>query len=269
MSGSASRHAPGAHRACTSRVCALKLRLEHNPSRDPPSLDVRDRLVDVEPAGASLRSPAPDRGLRSSNTSRRSLRVPTIEPTTVMPFSTVSKIGSRTSLSAGNATNTSVPPRRSELQFCSNEARRNRQSDRLVGAPKSIWIASHGIVSSLALTVNFGAPSSRASASLSSSRVDRDDAPAGDPRVLDRQVPEPADAEHGDEIRRAGAGHLDRLVGRHARAGERGRVNGIDPIGDRDNEVAVCGGELPEAAIDGVAGGSSAPNTASPSLDTQ
>ena len=50
----------------------------------------------------------------SAKTSRSSARVPTIEPTTVMPLSTVSKIGSLTSLSAGSATKTSVPPRRSE-----------------------------------------------------------------------------------------------------------------------------------------------------------
>ena len=35
--------------------------------------------------------------------------------------------------------------------------------------------------------------------------VDRDDAPAGDRGVLDREVSEPADAEDGDEIGRAGA----------------------------------------------------------------
>ena len=47
----------------------------------------------------------------SSKTSRRSTRVPTIEPTTVIPFSTVSKIGSRTTFSFGSPTKTSVPPR--------------------------------------------------------------------------------------------------------------------------------------------------------------
>ena len=49
-----------------------------------------------------------------SKTSRRSVRVPTIEPTTVIPFSTVSKIGGCIRFSAGRATKTSVPPRRSE-----------------------------------------------------------------------------------------------------------------------------------------------------------
>ena len=38
----------------------------------------------------------------------------TIEPTTVIPFRTVSKIGSSIVFSAGNATKTSVPPRRND-----------------------------------------------------------------------------------------------------------------------------------------------------------
>ena len=38
------------------------------------------------------------------------LVVPTIEPRSVIPFSTVSKIGIGVSFSCGNPTNTSVPP---------------------------------------------------------------------------------------------------------------------------------------------------------------
>src|SRR4051794_7173013 len=51
--------------------------------------------------------------------------------------------------------------------------------------------------------------------------VDGDHRRAGDAGVLDREVPEAADAEDGDDARRAGAGVLDRLVGGHAGAGQR------------------------------------------------
>ena len=62
-------------------------------------------------------------------TSARSLRVPTMEPMTVMPFSTVSKIGRLTKLSAGRATKTSVPPRRSDAEGLLERLRRDRHRD--------------------------------------------------------------------------------------------------------------------------------------------
>src|SRR4029453_11759238 len=103
----------------------------------------------------------------SSNPSRRSSRVPTIEPTTVMPFSTVSKIGSSIVFSAGSATSDIVPPRRSEAKACSNAFGATARTT-AASAPPSFLIAATGS-SSAALTVN-SAPSSRATASFSSNR---------------------------------------------------------------------------------------------------
>ena len=71
--------------------------------------------------------------------------MPTIEPTTVMPLSTVSKIGSVISFSAGSATNTSVPPRRSEPNACSNDFGETASAIAW-SAPPSCWIASTGIL---------------------------------------------------------------------------------------------------------------------------
>ena len=77
--------------------------------------------------------------------------MPTIEPMTVIPFSTVSKIGSWTKLSAGSATNTSVPPRRSEPKACSNAFGATATAI-AAWAPPSFWIAAIGILL-VALTV--------------------------------------------------------------------------------------------------------------------
>jgi len=103
----------------------------------------------------------------SSNTSRRSVRVPTIEPTTVIPFRTVSKIGSWIAFSAGSATRTSVPPRRSDAYACSNDFGETASAIAW-STPPSFRIAATGS-SFAALTTN-SAPSSRASSSFSSSR---------------------------------------------------------------------------------------------------
>jgi hypothetical protein len=83
--------------------------------------------------------------------------------------------------------------------------------------------------------------------------VDRDDPPSGDRRVLDREVAETADAEHGNEIRGARARDLDRLVGGDARAGERRGVKRVDAVGDLDHVAGVGDGVLAEAAVDRIA----------------
>ena len=154
--------------------------------------------------------------------------MPTIEPTTVMPLSTVSKIGSFISFSAGSATKTSVPPRRSEPNACSNERGRDRQRDRLVGAAEALdrrdGILLRRVHRELGTEL-------ACELELLVVDVDGDDPSAGDARVLDRQVAEAADAEHRDEVGRAGARDLDRLVGRHAGAGERSRVERVDAVG--------------------------------------
>ena len=64
---------------------------------------------------------------------------------------------------------------------------------------------------------------------------------------------EPADAEHRDEVGRAGPCDLDRLVGRDAGAGERGGVERVDALGHRDDVAAVGDGVLAEPAVDRVA----------------
>ena len=106
------------------------LRLEHDPGGHAAGLDVLDRTVDV-----GQRAHVAD--------DRRAARRVQGEPTTVMPLRTVSKIGSFTSLSAGGATKTSVPPRRSDAYARSNA------SGTTAGAiawctPPIFWIASTG-----------------------------------------------------------------------------------------------------------------------------
>ena len=64
---------------------------------------------------------------------------------------------------------------------------------------------------------------------------------------------EAADAEHGYEIRPAGARDFDRFVGGHAGAGERRGVERVDAFGDLDDVVGVRGGVLAHAAVDRVA----------------
>jgi hypothetical protein len=79
--------------------------------------------------------------------------------------------------------------------------------------------------------------------------IDGDDATAGDPGELDREVPEPADAEVGDEVGRARPRDLDGLVGRDGGAGERRRVERIDARRQLDGVAGVCGRVLAEAAV--------------------
>ena len=72
------------------------------------------------------------------------------------------------------------------------------------------------------------APSCLARASLAVDQVDGGDRGAGDLGVLHGQVSETSDAEDGHEVRRSGAGHLERLVGGDPGTGERGRVEGVE-----------------------------------------
>jgi hypothetical protein len=83
--------------------------------------------------------------------------------------------------------------------------------------------------------------------------VDRHHGGTGDAGVLDGEVPEAADAEHGDEVRGAGFEDFDRLVGGDAGAGEWRGVHWVDAVGDADDVAGVAEGVLGEAAIDGVA----------------
>ena len=83
--------------------------------------------------------------------------------------------------------------------------------------------------------------------------VDGGDGRAGDLGVLHRKMTEPADAEHGDEIGRAGAGHLHGLVRRDAGARERRGVERVDAAGYEPGERRLGQHVLGEAAVDGVA----------------
>ena len=70
----------------------------------------------------------------SRKTSARSCRVPTMEPITEVPFSTVSKIGTWTVPCAGRATMTSLPPRREPALTAVEGRVVHRQGDRGVRA---------------------------------------------------------------------------------------------------------------------------------------
>ena len=84
--------------------------------------------------------------------------------------------------------------------------------------------------------------------------VDGHDRGPGDLGVLQGHVPEPADSEHGHEVRQPHARNLHSLVGRDAGAGQQGGVERVDALRD----LADVGGRaehvLGVAAIDGVAG---------------
>ena len=83
--------------------------------------------------------------------------------------------------------------------------------------------------------------------------VDGDHRRAGDARVLDREVAQPARAEHRDHARGPGAGVLDRLVGRHARARQRRGVRRIDAVRDAHDVARVADRVLGEGAVERVA----------------
>ena len=66
-------------------------------------------------------------------------------------------------------------------------------------------------------------------------------------------MPETPDAEHGDEVRRARSCDLDRLIGRHAGAAQRRRIERVDALGHRDHVAGVGRGVLAEGSVERVA----------------
>ena len=177
--------------------------------------------------------------------------MPTIDPRMVMPFRTVSKIGRLTWLSAGRATKTRVPPRRSELKACS-KAFGATATEMAACAPPRAWMACDRVLGQRVHHV-VGAEILR-EFQLLVGDVDRDDAGAADLRVLQREVAEPADAEDRDQRPGAGPGELDRLVGRHPGAGQHGRVEGVHRVGDLSDVGGVRGGVFGVGAVPAVAG---------------
>src|SRR5690606_11920432 len=71
--------------------------------------------------------------------------------------------------------------------------------------------------------------------------------------VLQGEVAQAADAGDEHPRGRARAGDLDRLVGGDAGAGQRGGVERVDAVGDRDHVVAVGQGVFGVGAVDRVA----------------
>ena len=117
----------------------------------------------------------------------------------MMPFSTVSKIGSCICSSAGSATQTSRPPRRSDANACSNGARRSTASAIATSAPPSAWIASTGSSCAAFDDVVGAELASRARACRRSTSTAMTVPPAIR-AYCTREVAESADAEDRDEL---------------------------------------------------------------------
>ena len=129
--------------------------------------------------------------------------------------------------------------------------RRRRQHDRCVCAPDRLDLRRrimsgrvHGVVGAEV----FG------DVELGFEDVDGGNGCAGDLGVLHGQVAESADSEHGHEVRRTGARHLDRLVRGDTGARQRSGVERVDPGRYEAHERGVGEDVLGEAAVDGVAG---------------
>ena len=83
--------------------------------------------------------------------------------------------------------------------------------------------------------------------------VDGDHDRTAQPRVLQREMPQPADAEHGDPFTGLHVGGLDRGEGGDAGAGQGGGVAGGHRVGDRHDVALVSDGVLRVRAVDRVA----------------
>jgi hypothetical protein len=84
--------------------------------------------------------------------------------------------------------------------------------------------------------------------------VDCDHVAAGDLRVLNRKMPQPADAEDRGQVARASSGDFDGFVGRDTGARERRSVDRRDSFRHLDDVVLMGLDELGEAAVDRVSG---------------
>lgn len=83
--------------------------------------------------------------------------------------------------------------------------------------------------------------------------IDRDDLKTHDFRILNRQVPEPADAGDRDPIARAGAGLLDAFIRRDAGADDRCGGLRSQPLRNMRDVVGIGENVLGEAAVTRVA----------------
>jgi hypothetical protein len=85
-------------------------------------------------------------------------------------------------------------------------------------------------------------------------QVDRDHAATGDRCIVERQVSQATDAEHGNQVGGARPGNLDPLVRRHPDARQRRGVERVDPDGHLGSVAGVGDRVLAKPAVDPVAG---------------
>src|SRR5512132_1073805 len=223
--------------------------LEHDPRRDAPGLEVGDRLVDVvERAGL-----ADDAGA-ASGVQRENLA-----QVGAGAYDRADNVDAVEHRLEDRQLDLVIGRQRNEDQRAAaaqravgllERARGDRQGDRLVGAAERLDRLDR---------VLLGGVDGELGAELAGEvellvvDVDGDHAPAGDRGVLDREVAEAADAEDGDEVRRARARDLHRLVGGDAGARQRRGVERVDAVGHLDHVATVGDGVLAEAAVDRVA----------------
>ena len=153
--------------------------------------------------------------------------MPTIEPMTEMPLSTVGKIGRLIgpSVSGGSPTQTSRPPRRSDGERLLEDGGDDGGTTATSTPPSSSIAATGSLVAGVDDVV--GAQLA-GQLELGVVDVDGDHGAADQAGVLDGEVAEPADAEDRDSFAGLDVGDLDRLVGRDAGAGQRGGVERAD-----------------------------------------
>jgi hypothetical protein len=177
--------------------------------------------------------------------------VPTIDPTTVMPLMTVSKMGQvhrRRVGGHGDADQTSPAAQGGEGLL--EDDRRGGEDEGDV-EPAELGDRGHG--------VGRGGVDGVVGAQLEGEvelgclDVDRGDDGAHETRVLHGEVPEATDAEDADLIRRLDPGDLEGLVGGQSRAAQRGRVERADAVGHGHDIGRVGDGVLGERPVDGVA----------------
>src|SRR5580693_5865887 len=142
------------------------------------------------------------------------------------------------------------PTPRERPQRLLERRRRDGCRDRLVGAAKCLDRRYRVLFADM--NYMLGSELSRGVQALLVD-IDGDDRGARGTRVLDREVSEPTGSEHGDQAGGAGTGDLHGLVGRDARAGQRGGVERVDVVGYAHDMTRVSECVLGEAAVHPVA----------------
>ena len=178
--------------------------------------------------------------------------MPTIEPRTVMPFSTMPKMSSGKS-PGGRPFSATVPPRPTMPIACSKALRLTAVTSTPWAPPpvsRRITVAGS---SCSALTVTVGAQPA-GEVELGVVDVDRGDVQAHRPGVLHRHVAEPADARDHHPVAGLGVGHLQTLVDGDAGAEDRRDLDEVDVGRQVADEVRVGHHVFGEAAVHRIAG---------------